>query len=93
MLCPFLFAGIENGNNLLSLWIDTSHKIVTPLVATTTCQRKIVECVGTPQRFWDDMINSKPISTQPFWRVTILADIVSTLSNSLSDFITDRHVE
>ncbi|KKJ00665.1 hypothetical protein PROH_05045 [Prochlorothrix hollandica PCC 9006 = CALU 1027] len=64
MLFPFLFARIENRNNLLSIWINASYKVVSPLVATTTGKCEIIKFIRTTQRFWNDMINGKLIGTQ-----------------------------
>jgi hypothetical protein len=66
MIFPLLFARVEDRNILLSIWINASYKVVSPL-ATTAGKYKIIKFVRTTQRFWNDMINGKLIGIQPFW--------------------------
>jgi len=93
MIGPPLFTRIKNRNDVLSLRINASHKVVAPLIATTTGKCKIVELIRAAQGSGNEMIDGKATSAQALWGMTILAKILGAFSNGLLEFVTNGHFE
>ena len=84
MVGPIVFSRVKKRNNLVCLRIQSSNKVVSPLITSTTSQRQIIQIIRTTKRSWNQIDLSINIQAL-LWLSFKKSDPVYLLNNKLLD--------